>query len=134
MNYLLDTCAVSDFVKGELNTLAHFKTVSPSNVFISSITVMEIHYGMMINPQRVTTIRQLMADFLVSVTIIPFGHEEAEEAASIRSLLKTQGTPIGSYDLLIAATAKTHNLSLVTSNLSEFQRVEGLTVENWRNK
>lgn len=133
MAYLLDTCTVSDFVKGEPNTLAHLKAVSPRDVFISSITLMEIRYGMMINPQKVVKIRQVMEDFLISVTTIPFAQNEAEEAASIRSILKAQGTPIGSYDLLIAATAKTHNFKLVTSNVSEFQRISGLVIENWRN-
>lgn len=133
MAYLLDTCTVSDFVKGELNTLARLKAVSPSDVFISSITLMEIRYGMMINPQGVFKIRKVMEDFLASVTIIPFAQKEAEEAAFIRSNLKAQGTPIGSYDLLIAATAKAHNLIIVTSNVSEFQRIYKLMIENWRN-
>lgn len=132
MLYLLDTCAVSDFAKGEPNTLARLKAVSPFEVSISSLTLMEIRYGMAINPQRVAKIRQVIEDFLVSVTIIPFAQKEADEAALIRSILKAQGKPIGSYDLLIAATAKIHNLKLITSNLSEFQRITGLVVEDWR--
>jgi tRNA(fMet)-specific endonuclease VapC len=132
MVYLLDTCTVSDFAKGEPNTLVHIKAVSPSEVLISSLTLMEIRYGMAINPQRVAKIRQVMEDFLASVRVISFTHTEAEAAALIRSTLKMQGTPIGAYDLLIAATAKTYNLKLVTSNVSEFKRVPGLVVENWR--
>ncbi|GFE68433.1 type II toxin-antitoxin system VapC family toxin [Chroococcus sp. FPU101] len=132
MVYLLDTCTVSDFAKGEPNTLSRLKSVSPSLVSISVLTLMEIRYGMAINPQRVAKIRQVIEDFLISVTIIPFAQKEAEEAALIRSILKTQGTPIGSYDLLIAATAKTHHFKLVTSNVSEFQRIDGLVIEDWR--
>ena len=52
MGYLLDTCVVSDFVKGETNTLKRLKSVSPSDIFVSSLTVMEIKYGLAINPQR----------------------------------------------------------------------------------
>ncbi|WP_242031140.1 hypothetical protein [Anabaena sp. FACHB-1237] len=46
MAYLLDTCVVSDFVKGEQNTLKQLKSISPTDIFISSLTVMEIKYGL----------------------------------------------------------------------------------------
>lgn len=132
MSYLLDTCAVSDFVKGEPNTLIHLKAVSPESISISSITLMEIRYGMAINPQRIHKIRQVIEDFIVSVRIVPFAEKEMQEAASIRSIMKAQGTPIGAYDILIAATAKANKLILITSNTNEFERVSGLSIENWR--
>lgn len=119
-------------LKVKPNTLSRLKAVSPSLVSISVLTLIEIRYGIAINPQRVAKIRQVIEDFLISVTIIPFAHKEAEEAALIRSILKTQGTPIGSYDLLIAATAKTYHRKLVTPNTNEFMRISGLVVENWR--
>ncbi|MEH1838686.1 MAG: PIN domain-containing protein [Nostoc sp.] len=55
-----------------------------------------------------------------------------KQAAQIKSILKTAGTPIDSYDVLIAATALTHNHIVVTSNVREFQRVLSLQIENWR--
>ncbi len=125
MGYLLDTCVVSDFVKGETNTL--------SDIFVSSLTVM-VKYGLAINPQRAVKIQSLIQTFLSSVTILPFGEEEAEQTAKIRSILKTAGTPIGAYDVLIAATALTHNHIVVTSNVREFERISGLQIENWRLK
>lgn len=132
MTYLLDTCTVSDFVKGEPNTLVRIRSISPSEVFISVITLMEIQYGMAINPKSVSKIRQVIENFLDSIIILPFSNKEALEAASIRSILKTQGTPIGYYDLLIAATAKVNQLSIVTSNVREFERIPELKVLNWR--
>ncbi|MBD2776645.1 PIN domain-containing protein [Iningainema tapete] len=132
MGYLLDTCVVSDFVKGEENTLKRLKSSSPFDVFISSLTVMEVKYGLAINPQRAVKIQPLIETFLSSITILPFGAEEAEQAAQIRSILKTAGTPIGAYDVLIAATAVIHNHIIVTSNVREFQRVTSLQIENWR--
>jgi tRNA(fMet)-specific endonuclease VapC len=57
---------------------------------------------------------------------------EAEQAAQIRAALKSQGQPIGAYDVLIAATALQHNLIMVTTNQREFERVLGLQTENWR--
>ncbi|MDR9900421.1 type II toxin-antitoxin system VapC family toxin [Aetokthonos hydrillicola Thurmond2011] len=132
MGYLLDTCVISDFVKGEENTLKRLKSTSPVEIFISSLTIMEVKYGLAINPQRALKIQLVIETFLSSMTILPFGTSEAELAAKIRSILKAGGTPIGAYDLLIAATALTHNHILVTSNLREFQRVPNLPIENWR--
>ncbi len=134
MTYLLDTCTVSDFARGELNTLRRIKLMTPSDVFISSITLMEINYGMLLNPEHTAKIRPVIEDFLDSITILPFTETEANEAATIRTILKAQGTPIGAYDLLIAATAKVHYLTVVTSNVKEFERVPELNVVNWRNK
>ncbi|MEC4814041.1 MAG: type II toxin-antitoxin system VapC family toxin [Scytonema sp. PMC 1069.18] len=132
MGYLLDTCVISDFVKGEENTLKCLKSTSPVDIFISSLTMMEVKYGLAMNPQRAIKIQSLIETFLSSITILPFGTLEAERAAQIRSILKTAGTPIGAYDVLIAATALTYNHIVVTSNLREFQRVPSLQIENWR--
>ena len=134
MTYLLDTCAVSDFARGEINTLRYIKLMTPSDVFISAITLMEINYGMLLNPERTAKIRLVMEDFLDSITILPLREREANAAAKIRTILKAQGTPIGAYDLLIAATAKVHYLTVVTSNVKEFERVPELNVVNWRTK
>ncbi|MEX0268568.1 PIN domain-containing protein [Leptolyngbyaceae cyanobacterium UHCC 1019] len=64
--------------------------------------------------------------------MLSFGTAEAEQAAQIRALLKTQGQPIGAYDVLIAATALQYHLLMVTANPREFDRVPGLQTENWR--
>ncbi len=132
MGYLLDTCVISDFVKGEKNTLKRLKSTSPVEIFISSLTMMEVKYGLAINPQRAVKIQLVIETFLSSITILPFGVSEAELIAKIRSMLKAAGTPIAAYDVLIAATALTHNHIIVTSNLKEFQRVPSLQIENWR--
>ncbi|MEA5528521.1 type II toxin-antitoxin system VapC family toxin [Dolichospermum sp. UHCC 0684] len=132
MAYLLDTCVVSDFVKGEQNTLNQLKSISPTDLFISSLTVMEIKYGLAINPAKAIKIQPLIETFLISITVLNFTSQEAEKAAEIRSILKIAGSPIGSYDVLIAATALSHNLMIVTSNVREFQRVPNLQIENWR--
>jgi len=132
MGYLLDTCVVSHFVKGEENTIKKLKSISPTEVFISSLTVREVKYGLAINPQRAVKIKPIIETLINSITILPFGATEAEQAAQIRSILKIAGSPIGAYDVLIAATAFTHNHIVVTSNVGEFQRVPNLLIENWR--
>ncbi|MBD2298536.1 type II toxin-antitoxin system VapC family toxin [Nostoc sp. FACHB-87] len=123
MGYLLDTCVISDFVKGEKNTLKRIKLISPTEIFVSSLTVMEVKYGLAINPQRAVKIQPMIEILLSSVAILPFDSKEAEQAAHIRSFLKLAGSPIGAYDV--------HHI-MVTSNVQEFQRVPNLQIENWR--
>lgn len=132
MQYLLDTCAISDFVKGETGTQNKLKETSPADIAVSAITVMELRYGLALNPQWGQKIEPVITSFLESVTILSFSTAEAEQAAQIRVILKSQGQPIGAYDVLIAATALQHNLVMVTANQREFERVPGLQTENWR--
>lgn len=69
--------------------------------------------------------------FLDQFINLPFDDRASEYYASVRATLETQGTPIGPNDLLIAAIARAHNLTLVTANVRELGRIEGLQVENW---
>jgi len=132
MRYLLDTCVISDFIKGEVGTKARLKQTPPGDIAVSAITVMELNYGLALNPQRAIKIESIIASFLASVIILPFSTVEAEQAAQVRAALKSQGQPIGAYDVLIAATALRHNLLMITANQREFERVPGLQTENWR--
>ncbi|MGI0487442.1 type II toxin-antitoxin system VapC family toxin [Pantanalinema rosaneae CENA516] len=132
MRYLLDTCVISDFIKGDIGTSARFKQTPPVDMAISVITVMELRYGLALNPQRAEKVAPAIASILASVIILPFGTVEAEQAAQIRAILKAQGQPIGAYDVLIAATALQHGLMMVTANQREFERIPGLQIENWR--
>ena len=132
MQYLLDTCVISDFIKGEAGTKVRLKQTPPVDIAVSVITVMELRYRLALNPQRAQKVEPAISSFLSSVTILPFSTVEAEQAAQIRAALKSQGQPIGAYDILIAATALQHNLLMITANQREFDRVLGLQTENWR--
>lgn len=132
MRYLLDTCVISDFIKGEAGTQIRLKQTLPADIAVSAITVMELRYGLVLNPQRAEKVEPTISSFLSSVTTLPFSAIEAELAANIRAVLKSQGQPIGAYDVLIAATALRHNLVMVTANQREFDRVLRLQTENWR--
>ena len=132
MQYLLDTCVISDFIKGETGTNARLKQTPPSDIAISSITVMELRYGLALNPQRAQKVEPAIASLITSLSILPFNTAEAEQAAQIRAYLRSQGRPIGAYDVLIAATALQNNLMMVTANQQGFQRIPGLQTENWR--
>ena len=69
--------------------------------------------------------------FLSSIAVVPFDADAAREYGLIRADLKKKGTLIGANDLLIAAHARALGVTLVTNNTREFERVEGLMVENW---
>ncbi len=132
MTYLLDTCSLSDYIKGEIKTMQRLKQENPYNIFVSSITRFEIEYGLKLKPSLSQTITPQLEAIYQKIKTIDFSIAEANMAAKIRSELKQAGSPIGYYDLLIAATALANNLIVVTSNLKEFSKIEGLSVENWR--
>jgi tRNA(fMet)-specific endonuclease VapC len=132
MKYLLDTCAVSDFVKGQPKVLARVKATSPNLIAVSALTRMEVDYGLALNAERAKKLVPILDAFFSSIATIPFDEADAQAAAAIRAALKTQGQPIGAYDVLIAGTGLARGLVVVTSNIGEFKRVSGLHVEDWR--
>ena len=134
MNYLLDTCVVSDFFKKIPSVVDHFKEISPEKIHISSITVMELEYGLKLNPGRAKSIRPLWSELSKYIHVIPYSPQCAIATATLRADLKEQGLPIGPYDLLIAGTSISHKMILVTSNTKEFKRISGITIEDWREK
>lgn len=132
MKYLLDTCTVSDFARGHPAVLARIKATPPDWLAVSSLTRMEIEYGLALNSEQARKLAPVLNAFFSVVATLPFEEADALAAGPIRASLKRQGQSIGAYDLLIAATALTRGLVVVTSNLSEFQRVTGIQVEDWR--
>ena len=133
MKYCLDTCVISDFVKGHQNVQAILKRHKPHELAISTITLMEIEYGLALNLQRKKKIQPIITALLDKISLIPYQQQAAETTAQIRAQLKQQGKPIGPYDIMIAGVALSQNLTLVTSNTKEFERIIGLKLENWRN-
>jgi tRNA(fMet)-specific endonuclease VapC len=132
MNYLLDTCVISDFFKKLPSVVKHFKEISPEKIHVSSITVMEIEYGLKLNKERDSKIRPLWSALLNHIQVVSYSPNCSIASASIRATLKNIGTSIGPYDVLIAGTALAENLIMVTSNASEFGRISELTFEDWR--
>ena len=132
MKYLLDTCTVSDFVKGQPKVLARVKAIPPNLIAVSSLTRMGVDYGLALNVERARKLAPLLDAFFSAILTLPFDAADARAAAAIRAALKNQGQPIGAYDVLIAGTALARGLVVVTSNTGEFKRVSGLQLEDWR--
>ena len=72
MRYLLDTCVISDFIKNEPGTVAKIKQTPPSDIAVSSITVMELRYGLLLNPQRAKNIESVINSFLDAIALPKF--------------------------------------------------------------
>jgi tRNA(fMet)-specific endonuclease VapC len=132
MKYLLDTCTVSDFVKGHPNVLARVKATPPNLITVSVLTRMEVDYGLALNAERARKLAPMLDAFFATIATLPFDEADAQAAASIRAALKIMGQPIGAYDVLIAGAGLARGLVVVTSNVGEFKRVSGLQVEDWR--
>jgi tRNA(fMet)-specific endonuclease VapC len=132
VRYLLDTNVLSDFVRGEPTVGERLRKEAPQQLAVSVITEMEVEYGLARNPGLSPRVRDAMRTLLNAVTVLPFEREDARVAAQLRASLNAQGTPIGAYDLLLAANALRRGLRIVTHNAREFARVGGLSVEDWR--
>jgi tRNA(fMet)-specific endonuclease VapC len=99
-------------------------------VGLSAITVAELEFGVAASKRQGDNFKRLER-FLVDFEVLPFDRDAAKPYGSLRKVLKTQGTPIGPLDFLIAAHALALKATLVTNNTGEFLRVPGLTVEDW---
>ena len=131
MKYMLDTNIIA-YAKNNRPeiVLEKFQQHKPEDMCISAITLAELEYGVW-NSSRPEQNRTALMMFLSGIQILPFEGEAAREYGVIRADLKKKGVPIGANDLLIAAHAKAAGLTLVTNNTREFERVEGLSIENW---
>ena len=132
MKYLLDTCTVSDFVKGQPNVLARVKSTQPNLIAVATLTRMEVAYGLALNAERARRLAPVLNAFFATILTLPFDEADAKAAAAIRAALKTIGQPIGAYDVLVAGMGLARGLVVVTSNVVEFKRISGLLVEDWR--
>jgi tRNA(fMet)-specific endonuclease VapC len=132
MRFLLDTCVVSDFAQGQPLVLARVKAAAPEDLAASAITVMEVAYGLLLNPKLASRLKPVMDAFFGAIRVLPYDRAAAAATARTRANLKQRGRPIGAYDVLIAGIALAHELILVTSNVREFRRVEGLRIEDSR--
>jgi tRNA(fMet)-specific endonuclease VapC len=100
-------------------------------VGIPAIVLYELWYGIKKSVRPEENIARLSTFLALDVTPWPFDAEDAREAGEIRATLERSGTPIGPYDILIAAQARRRGALLVTANKREFARVPGLKTEDW---
>ena len=130
MKYMLDTNMCIYAQKNNPNVIAKIKQNFQQGLAISSITLAELEYGVQASANIEKNAVSLLK-FLSIVDVLPFDSGAAVDYGKICADLRKKGTPIGTMDMLIAAHARAENLIVVTHNTREFERVEGLQLEDW---
>ena len=130
--YILDTNICIFLIKNKSEHLLNrIMSCKKEDIYLSSITIAELEYGASKSLYREKN-RQAILDFCSNfINILDFSAEDTEAYGLIRAYLEKKGTPIGPYDLQIAAQGLTRNFTIVTNNYDEFARIPDLKVEDW---
>ena len=130
MRYLLDTniCIYVINARPAL-VLERFSQESAGQIGVSSVSAAELAFGVAMGGS--TRNEEALRLFLTPLAIVPFNEDVIWTYGKIRTDLEKRGMPIGAMDTMIAAHALSLNLTLVTNNVREFERVKGLRLENW---
>ena len=137
MNYLLDTDAVIALLRNQpAGMRSRLQRVMSRGglIGVSSVVLYELWYGVARSGHRAENAERLRVFLSGNISVVPFDEEDAVAAGDLRAALEVAGTPIGPYDLLIAAQALRTGATLVTANVSEFARVRGLLWQDWTTK
>jgi tRNA(fMet)-specific endonuclease VapC len=129
VKYLLDTDSVSFALRGHGDVGARIQACKPSDLCMSAITLAELRYGADRKGSR--KLHRLIDTFVSAIEVVSFDEAAAAEFGRIGSMLADRGTPIGEFDVLIAAHASVLRCTLVTNNVRHFSKVPGLSIENW---
>lgn len=130
LKYLLDTNIVIYVIKRKpLEALKVFNK-NANRMAISAITLAELIYGAEKSTQVETNLN-VIEDFISHLEVLPYDIVATQHYGQIKAFLERAGQPIGVNDIHIAAHARSHGLTLVTNNMSEFKRVPNLALENW---
>lgn len=130
MRFLLDTNILIAMTKQRPGLADRLEQIPADAVLLSSVVVAEVEYGIAKSRRRLHN-RRVFDALVASFRILPFDAEAARLYGPIRAELEKRGRLIGPYDLMIAAQAKAVDAVLVTDNVQEFGRVEGLKTANW---
>lgn len=134
MNYLLDANAViavlnnqPEIVRKRLRRAA----ARGASITVSPVVLFKLWYGIARSEHRRENAERLRAFLSGAISVVPFDEQDAMAAGRLRAAMEPAGTPIGPYDLLIAAQALRLRATLVTANISELGRVRGLVWQDW---
>ena len=126
---MLDTNAASGLVKSQPKVTARFKAEAPDSVCLSVVTEGEMLFGVARRPEA-RGLRVAVSELLAAIDVLPWTSATARRYATLRADLERQGRPLGALDLMIAAHAAEHHMTLVTHD-GAFGAVPGLRVEDW---
>jgi len=130
MQYLLDTSICVFFLRGKLNLDERIRQKGRENCFISEITVAELRYGAE-NSDNSAKSHKAVDAFVSGLSIVPI-YGSIKRYAKEKVRLRKMGKPIhDEFDLFIGVTAIENKLTLVTDNIKDFERLDGIKIENW---
>ncbi|HVC82759.1 MAG TPA: type II toxin-antitoxin system VapC family toxin [Chloroflexota bacterium] len=129
MKYLIDTDWVIDHIQGDSTATALIASLTPDGIAISIITFLEIYEGIYTSADPKQTER-LVRVFIQTVPVLPLSRTVAKRTALVRSELRRKGRSVRqrAFDIVIAATALTHRLTLVTRNTADYRAIDGLNL------
>ncbi|MBM5808072.1 MAG: type II toxin-antitoxin system VapC family toxin [Cyanobacteria bacterium M_surface_10_m2_179] len=130
LRYLLDTNICIYVIKRRPEPLLDRFNENASHLAVSAITLAELLHGAEKSSQPQRTLL-VVEDFCSRLAVLDYGSKAAQHYGQIRAALERRGQTIGANDLHIAAHARSEGLTLVSNNLSEFERVDSLLFENW---
>ena len=130
LRYLLDTNLCIRVLRDRPAGLRARFNAEASSLCISDVVLYELLFGAEKSARPVEN-RTGVERFAARLSVLPFDSAAAAHTADIRATLERRGTPIGSYDVMIAGSARSRGLIVVTGNLREFNRVDGLRSEDW---
>lgn len=130
LRYLLDTNIVIFALRDRPDIVRRRFSGARDQLAVSAITVAELAYGSERSSEPDRN-RAAVAEFLGMLEVLDMDSNAAEHAGRLRAELAARGTPIGAFDTLIAGHARSRGLIVVTNNMREFSRVDGLLVEDW---
>lgn len=130
LKYMLDTNIVIFTIKHKPPQVRELFNRHQGQLCISTITLMELMYGAEKSayPEKNLAV---VEGFAARVEVLDYDTLAAEHTGQLRAELAKVGTPIGPYDEMIAAHARSQGLVVVTNNVAEFERVPGLRIEDW---
>lgn len=130
-HFLLDTDICSYVIKGRHMALdRRLRDLPPGQAAISAITRAELRFGVALRPEA-TRLAMLVESFLQFVVTLPWDAQVADRYGSLRAMLQQRGQPIGDHDTMIAAHTLTMNATLITHNLTHFERIRELSCADW---
>lgn len=133
IKYMLDTNIAIYVIKQRPIEMLQLFNQHAGQLCISTITLAELLHGVEKSAKVEKNLKQV-EDFISRLDVLEYGNKAASHYGDIRADLERKGTPIGVNDLHIAGHARSEGLVLVTNNTKEFERVEGLRLENWVNR
>ena len=130
LRYMLDTNLCIEVLRNPNSPAASRFKANEACLSISTISLHELHHGAD-KSRRPTHQRALIESLTARLSVLEFDAEAANHSGNIHCVLGQTGNLIGAYDMLIAGHARSRGLTIVTNNLREFQRVDGLRCEDW---